>query len=135
MSPQLAHSAEIHDPKDRNDMPTSPARASGLRQRVLRALLVGVSLFSPGVAEAQQPSPSPPSIADLERRIRQLEETVRRLEAERARDHQASAATPPSGTPDPGATPEVLLPSESPGTLPDPGGSSASAAPSAAQAG
>jgi phosphate-selective porin OprO/OprP len=90
----------------------------GLPRWALVALFAyGLSILAPIRVQAQQP-PSVPPGPDLEQRVRELEETVRQLQAER---NQRVAQPAPNGSPTqaaPGATPanpESSGPGQTPG--------------------
>ncbi|MBI1914450.1 MAG: hypothetical protein HYS12_06885 [Planctomycetes bacterium] len=98
--------------------------------RVPFALFSGILLLLPSVAVAQA-TPAQPSIPDLVKRIQQLEETVRRLEAERAQRPHPEPLPPPlqatptsqPAEPQPDAPREEGGNADGIGTSPAPGGS------------
>jgi phosphate-selective porin OprO/OprP len=91
-----------------------------------RSVWITLLLVLPA-ARAQQPPVAPQSVADLEKRVRELEEIVRRLQAERAPSRPAEPIPAPAagamlhGVQIPEST-EVEGPSSSPPGGPSPGG-------------
>src|SRR3954468_7319037 len=61
-------------------------------------LLLSISWLNPGTGRAQQAPPAapPPSAAELEKRVRELEAIVRQLQAERSRERAPEALPPPA---------------------------------------
>ncbi|HEX5273228.1 MAG TPA: hypothetical protein VFW33_22180, partial [Gemmataceae bacterium] len=72
--------------------------------------LAAFALWGSGAARPADP-PAPPSYADLERRVRELEEIVHRLEAERRKD------APPAAVPTQAPAPESVPPAEAPAAV------------------
>jgi phosphate-selective porin OprO/OprP len=81
-------------------MPTLTKRA----RRWAIALTAGALLVG-GAGRAEEPHPAPPSYGDLEKRVRELEEIVHRLEADRRKE-----TTPPAPVQAPAPTPETPAP-------------------------
>ena len=75
---------------------------SSVKAHPARALVWSFALLLPVRAFAQQPSPAPPSPApDLEKRVRELEETVRQMQADQTRRAVIPGAEQISSTPSP----------------------------------
>jgi phosphate-selective porin OprO/OprP len=90
-------------------MMTMPTVTQGARLRAM-ALAAG-ALLAALTARAEEPPPQP-SYADLEKRVRELEEIVHRLEAERLKDAPPPATTPTKATtqePTPEAAPAATV--------------------------
>src|SRR5438128_4767966 len=76
-----------------------PVLRTGLRPLIPLFLMGVLSIFA-GTISAQTPAPVPPS-RDLEKRVRELEDTVRRLQAEQSHlapsnDNQSNLSQEPS---------------------------------------